>query len=110
MSKRFSLFTAVAAGCLAAAAAVAATGGAHVDQVGQKFSQSSVSLKAGDHIIFENHDDVQHDVKVVDADGNESDKGLQTPGEVIDVAFDEAGQFTMRCAIHPRMRMSVNVQ
>jgi plastocyanin len=35
--------------------------------------------------------------------------GIQAPGETIDVPFDKAGKFTVRCHIHPAMKMTVTV-
>ena len=81
-----------------------------IDQVGQRFSQSSLSLHSTDHVKFTNQDDVQHNIKIIDGDGTEDDKGLQKPGEIIDVGFTKTGHFTVRCAIHPKMKMQVDVQ
>ena len=99
---------------VALALASAATAGwaavTEIDQVGQKFSQSSLALKVADHIKFHNNDDVQHDIKVIDAGGDEDDHGLQKPGETIDVVFAKSGRFVVRCTIHPKMKMTVDVQ
>lgn len=81
-----------------------------IDQVGQKFSQAAVILNPGDHILFLNQDDVKHNIKVVDPNGVEDEKGLQAPGETIDVAFARTGQFTVRCMIHPKMKLAVTVR
>ena len=92
----------------AAALAFAAT--THVDQQGLKFSAKAIAVERGDHVAFQNHDDVQHNIKVIDAEGDELDQGLQRPGESIDIIFSNTGRFTVRCAIHPRMKMIVDVQ
>ena len=42
----------------------------HIDQVGQKFSQTSLTIKVADHVTFLNQDDVQHNIKVIDSDGD----------------------------------------
>jgi plastocyanin len=81
-----------------------------IDQVGQKFSITSVTLKAGESIHFLNKDDVTHNINVIDSDDNANDKGLQKPGETIDQKFDKAGDFQVRCSIHPKMKMTVKVQ
>ncbi len=78
-----------------------------IDQVGQKFSQTTLTVSAGDTVHFVNHDDVTHNVNVIDADDNAIDKGLQKPGDTIDQLFDKAGKFTIRCSIHPKMKMTV---
>ena len=104
------LATLAAAFLLASAATIAWAAITQIDQVGQKFSQSSLTLKVADHVRFLNQDDVQHNIKVIDADGDEDDKGLQKPGAAIDVVFAKTGHFTVRCAIHPKMKMGVDVQ
>jgi plastocyanin len=81
-----------------------------IDQVGQKFSTTTVTLKAGESIHFLNKDDVTHNINVIDSDDNANDKGLQKPGETIDQKFDKPGDFQVRCSIHPKMKMTVKVQ
>jgi plastocyanin len=36
--------------------------------------------------------------------------GVQPPGQAIDVPFDKAGKFKIRCHIHPSMKLNVTVQ
>jgi plastocyanin len=81
-------------------------------QAGQAFSQTDVTLKAGDHLKFSNQDDVKHNILVQegDDDDNAKDYGVQPPGQSVDVAFDKAGKFLVRCHIHPDMKMNVIVQ
>lgn len=95
---------------LLACAALAQAAETSVDQVGQKFSQPSATLKIGDFMHFLNRDDVIHNINVIDADGDATDKGLQKPGETIEQKFMVAGTFVVRCSIHPKMKMSVKVQ
>jgi plastocyanin len=85
-------------------------GNTEIDQVAQRFSRSSASLAVGDTLTFVNHDDVRHNIRIIDADGNESDKGLQDPGQTIEAKFDKAGRFTARCAIHQKMKMTIDVK
>ncbi len=59
---------------------------------------------------FVNHDDVTHNINVIDEDDNATDKGLQKPGEAIDQMFDKAGKFMIRCSIHPKMKMTIAVK
>jgi len=99
---------------LPALAALSTASAAHaaiveIDQVAQRFSKTSVSLSAGDVSHFVNHDDVRHDIRIIDANGNETDKGLQDPGQTIEALFDKAGRFTARCAIHQKMKMTIDV-
>ena len=95
--------------CLATAVAVAGAA-TEVDQVGQKFSKPTLTLKSGDMVHFLNRDDTTHNVNVIDANDIAMDQGLQKPGETINVLFDKAGRFNVRCAIHPRMKMTVTVE
>jgi plastocyanin len=81
-----------------------------VDQRGLRFSQSSIAVAAGDHVAFTNTDDVQHNIVVINDGGDEADQGLQKPGETIDVLLAARGHFTIRCAIHPRMKLGVDVR
>ncbi len=104
------LIIAVTGLCLTASVCAWAAAKVEIDQVGQKFDKTNLSLKAGDQIRFLNRDDTSHNINIIDAVDIAHDRGLQKPGETIDVLFDKAGRFTVRCAIHPRMKMSVVVE
>ncbi len=81
-------------------------------QAGQAFSETDITIKAGDHVKFANQDDVNHNILVQegDDDDNARDMGVQAPGAAVDVPFDKAGKFKIRCHIHPSMKLSVDVQ
>jgi len=81
-----------------------------IEQSGQQFSEKSLSLGVGDSITFANHDDVTHNVNVINDDDDAADLGLQKPGENLSYKFDKAGRFKVRCSIHPSMKMTVNVK
>jgi plastocyanin len=81
-----------------------------VDQSGQQFSEKSVTLSTGETLTFANHDDVTHNVSVVNDDDDATDLGLQKPGQSLTYKFDKAGRFKIRCSIHPSMKMAVNVK
>jgi plastocyanin len=81
-----------------------------IDQTGGQFSEKSVSVSSGDSIVFTNHDDVAHNVTVVNEDDDAADLGLQKPGETLTYKFDKAGRFKIRCSIHPGMKLTVNVK
>lgn len=111
----------VAATIRAAAFALAALGATGVAlaqaqpaaTVGQKdkvFSQEQVALRAGQTVRFTNDDTVAHNVMVRDPGGATRAAVLQRPGEHTDVGFDKPGEYDVRCAIHPRMRMTVQAQ
>ncbi len=88
----------------------ATAGDSEIDQAGQKFSQSAITIKKGDTVTFHNQDDVTHNINVIDSEGTPEDQGLQKPGENIVKTFAATGHYTVRCQIHPRMKMSIDVQ
>lgn len=97
--------------CVFAATSLAAQANdTAIDQAGQKFSPDSVTIKAGDSMTFTNKDDVTHNIHIINAAGDSEDKGLQKPGENIKQTFDKAGEYQVRCSIHPKMKMTVTVQ
>jgi len=81
-----------------------------IEQSGQHFSEKSAALVAGDSITFANHDDVTHNINVINDDDDATDLGLQKPGENLTFKFDTAGRFKVRCSIHPSMKMTVSVK
>lgn len=106
-------------GCVGLALAALAETGAALAQarlaatVGQKersFSQEQVTLRPGQAVRFVNDDTVAHNLMVRDPAGSMRTNMLQRPGEQADVAFDAGGTYDVRCAIHPRMRMTVRAE
>jgi len=81
-----------------------------VVQARQKFDLTSLSVHLGDTVHFLNHDDVNHNIMTVDSDLEATDHGLQKPGETLNVTFDQAGTFQVRCSIHPTMKMTITVR
>ncbi len=82
----------------------------NIEQSGQQFSEKSVTVGAGDSLTFVNHDDVTHNINVINDDDDATDLGLQKPGQNLVYTFDKSGRFKVRCSIHPSMKMSVNVK
>ena len=81
-------------------------------QIGQKgkvFSESAVTLKKGDAIVFKNDDTVSHNV-FSRSDAFRFNLKLQKPGEEKKVVFESAGTVSVRCAIHPSMELEVTVE
>ncbi len=105
--------TILAAFLLAGAACLSAAMGADksIVQAGQAFSETEVAIAAGTRVQFLNQDDVKHNILVQtgDDDDDAKDMGIQTPGQTITVPFDKAGKFTVRCHIHPSMKLLVTV-
>lgn len=83
---------------------------ATVTQSHTTFDVDNLSLKPGESITFTNKDDVTHNIQLVNGDGDTEDKGLQKPGQDIKATFAKAGDYKVRCAIHPKMKMTVSVK
>jgi|SRR5215468_6552580 len=79
-----------------------------IRQKGKVFSESAVTIRKGDVVVFVNDDSVTHNVMSTDP-GNEFNIGSQAPGVSTPVTFDKSGEFTIMCAIHPRMKLTVKV-
>src|SRR5579859_4370519 len=79
-----------------------------ITQKGRAFSSESVTIKKGEAITFVNDDTVPHNI-ISTSKGNEFNLWSQAPGASTDVTFKEAGEIQVICAIHPRMKMMVNV-
>ncbi|HJS75634.1 MAG TPA: plastocyanin/azurin family copper-binding protein [Vicinamibacteria bacterium] len=79
-----------------------------VVQKEKNFSVSTMSVRTGDTILFKNDDPVVHnifaksDVKTFNV--------TQNPGEETPITADAAGTFVVRCAIHPKMKLTVKVE
>jgi len=101
----------VAALCLTGLTWPAMAADKSVVQAGQAFSETDISIPSGTHLKFLNQDDVKHNILVQagDDDNDAKDMGIQAPGQTIDVPFDKAGKFMVRCHIHPSMKLSVTV-
>ena len=80
-----------------------------VDQSGQQFSTRNLAVKVGDMLKFTNSDDVTHNISISSDDGDD-DLGLQKPGESISTKMTHAGDYSVYCHIHPKMKMKVQVQ
>lgn len=98
----------VLGGVLGSLSAVALGSDQVIGQNGRKFSIDGVTVKKGIALTFLNDDSVPHNV-VSTSKGNEFDLGSQLPGTSTDVTFTAAGEVSVICAIHPRMKMVVTV-
>jgi plastocyanin len=79
-----------------------------ITQKGRVFSSENVTIKKGEALTFMNDDSVPHNI-LSTSKGNEFNLGSQASGSSTDVVFREAGDVTVICAIHPRMKMTVKV-
>ncbi|GEO43766.1 methylamine utilization protein [Skermanella aerolata] len=87
-----------------------ALAGTSISQKGKQFSQDAVTIKAGDKVTFVNDDTVAHNITVKDPTGGNHSGDLQKPGTQADLGFDKPGTHEVRCAIHPKMKMTVTAQ
>jgi len=80
-----------------------------VGQKGKQFSAATLTLRRGETIRFVNDDSVTHNVfsKSPVAPFNLK---LQPPGSATEVRFEHPGTATVRCAIHPMMKLEVTVE
>lgn len=72
-----------------------------------------LNLKVGDEVKFLNRDRVSHNVRAINSDEDEFfDVRLQKPGEKHDktIKVDRAGEYEIKCRIHPKMKMKLNVK
>jgi plastocyanin len=101
----------IAAIIIAAQLAFAATASADevtVGQAGKAFSSTDLQVKVGDSVKFNNDDTVAHAVLVKGP--HETNLGQMKPGDAKSVSFDEAGTYDVKCAIHPKMKLTITVQ
>ena len=81
-----------------------------VSQRNRAFEPREVEMAAGGVIRFENDDgQLMHHVHLASPKFS-FDTGEQLPGSKSNVRFTTAGQFTVLCGIHPKMRLAVTVR
>jgi len=82
--------------------------GATVTQKDKKFSETEVTIKAGQSVTFANQDLVTHNV-YSKTPGMAFDLKTQKVGESSVIKFDTEGEAEVLCAIHPQMKMNGKV-
>lgn len=107
MSLMKTLIAALTAGCICGALTAFAAEQT-ITQKDKQFSASSVTIKKGDTLVFENDDDVVHNI-MSSTPGSEFNLGALKPGSKVSQTFSKSGDITVICAIHPRMKLTVNV-
>jgi plastocyanin len=80
-----------------------------VSQKGKAFSVSTLNIKVGDKVAFKNEDSFAHNVFSL-TDAMPFDLGTYPQGQSKSVAFGKAGQYEIECAIHPEMKLLINVK
>ena len=79
-----------------------------VAQKDKSFSTKKLDIKVGDKVAFRNDDGFSHNIFSL-TDAMPFDLGTYGSGQMKTVTFSKAGKFEIECAIHPDMRMVVNV-
>ncbi len=79
-----------------------------VTQSDKQFDPKSITIKVGDEITFVNKDRVAHNV-YSKTKGSQFDLKVQNPGTSNTVTFEQMGTVKVRCAIHPKMKLTVSV-
>jgi len=102
------LMSAVLVAAFASGSVVAFAAEKSISQKGRAFSEPSVTIKKGDTLTFVNDDNIAHNIMSTTA-GNEFNLGSQSPGASSPITLNSAGEVTVLCAIHPRMKMTVTV-
>lgn len=104
------LRTAVAVFSLAAGFSHGASAETHtIVQIDRSFKPNEITIAAGDSLAFSNQDEFIHQI-YVDSDQIDYDSAEQPPGEIITIPFPKAGDFPVRCHIHPKMLLTIHVK
>jgi cytochrome c peroxidase len=80
-----------------------------VSQRNRHFNPDHLTIATGTTVLVMNDDRVTHHI-YVDSPAMPFESGEQPVGKSVDLHFDKAGQFLVRCAIHPTMRLEVDVK
>lgn len=80
-----------------------------VGQKDQQFTKKAITIKVGDKVNFVNNDEIFHNVFSL-SDAKLFDLGSYPKGDSRSVTFDQKGVVEVECAIHPDMKMTVNVK
>ncbi|HEU4622078.1 MAG TPA: plastocyanin/azurin family copper-binding protein [Burkholderiaceae bacterium] len=86
-----------------------AVGAEHlVTQKSKSFSTKKLAIKVGDSVKFQNDDAFPHNVFSL-SDAKSFDLGSFGQGGSKTVTFDKPGTVEVECAVHPDMKMVVEV-
>jgi plastocyanin len=80
-----------------------------IGQKGKKFSQNELTVKVGDTVSFKNDDPFFHNIFSL-SDTKTFDLGSFPQGQSKKVTFDKAGTVEVECAIHPEMKVTIEVK
>ncbi len=77
-------------------------------QKSKQFSQKALKIKVGDSVNFKNEDPFFHNVFSL-SEAKTFDLGSYPQGQFKKVTFDKPGTIEVECAIHPEMKMTIEV-
>ena len=96
------------AAALAAGVTVARTTEHEVLQKDRAFSVTKLTVHKGDQVSFKNLDPFFHNIFSV-TKGSEFDLGAFPHGESKSVRLDKPGTVQVECALHPEMKLEIEV-
>lgn len=79
-----------------------------VTQKNKQFEPKTLNIKVGDTVNFRNDDTFNHNVFSL-SDIKTFDLGSYPGGASKKITFDKAGTVEVECAIHPDMKMTIQV-
>ena len=88
--------------------AVQAASDVIIHQSDRTFTPAKLSVSRGSILRFVNDENIVHHA-YVDSPTFKIDSGDIAPGGAPALLFDKEGRFLVRCAIHPRMKLEVDV-
>lgn len=94
---------------LSGIAAAAAVDPLRVEQRAKVFEPSELSVTRGSVVRINNDDPFIHHIFVESPNFN-FDSGDHRPGKIVEIKFDEPGDYTVQCAIHLKMKLRVAVR
>jgi plastocyanin len=112
----FKKLSLLQASCLVAAIAFpigvyaqSQTDGVTISQKNRKYSPKAVTLKKGDSLNVVNDDIFLHHA-FIKSDDMEFDSGSMEEGDSAKITFETSGQYQLKCAIHPKMKLDITVE
>lgn len=79
-----------------------------ISQKGKAFSTKAMKVKVGDTVTFRNDDPFFHNVFSL-SDTQPFDLGSYPQGQSKKVTFGKPGKVEVECAIHPEMKLVIDV-
>ena len=80
-----------------------------VGQHHKEFTHDELTIKLGDSVRFTNQDSFYHNIYSL-SESHAFDLGSYPKGQYGTVIFENQGDVTIECAIHPQMHMTIHVK